>query len=75
MNNVQIRFVPTDSTLYSLCSVLQRVLANVYYHLQGTLTKVKYRVFVHAHVTLLHYTELSTSVEKKMIGCRRISLL
>jgi len=75
MNNVQIRFIPTDCTLYSICGYCNMFwltfIAVFREHTQRSNTGCS----SDAHLTFLRYTELSTNTEKKMLGCRRINLL
>lgn len=66
MNNVQIRFIPTDCSMFWITFI-----AIFKEHTQRLDTECSSI----AHTTLLQYTELSADVEKKMLGCRRINLL
>lgn len=53
MSNMQIRFIPTFCTVYTLCKVIQHVLASIRRHLQGVHIRVK--VFISKLITLCLY--------------------
>jgi len=53
MSNMQIIFIPTFCTVYTMYKLIQHVLASIWSHLQGVHIKVK--VFISKLITLCSY--------------------